>query len=249
MMKILQGISPKWRILSLLFMLIIGSTIWFVLDSQFIPDDQRWLTKQPCAPPCWEKITPGVTTAEQAEKLMQQNELVSDVKIFSPKNHLQDSSLSWNWRSTKTPGEAYFDSLTAPHTIKRIFVNLSRPVKLKDVIIAFGYPSHVRVSAGVPNVMENPRTMYDLTFYYIQSGFYLVLDRKSVGSGFIKPIISPETTFGTVIFFAPTIDGLSNAFGWNKDLVQNTLIPWQGMLDFDTYCKLQFKSEEIDNCK
>lgn len=248
-MKFLSGMHIKWRILGLLIMLSIGVILtWFLLDSQFIPDDHRWLTKQPCAPPCWEKITPGITTAEEAEKILKQNELMSDVEIFSPENHLQDSSVFWTWRSSKTPGEAYFDSLATPHTIKRIFVNLSRPVKLKNVISTFGYPSHVQVSVDAPNVQEESRLIYDLTLYYMEAGFYLVLDRNSAGSLFIKPTISPETTFGVVIFFAPSIDGLHTATGWDKNFIQDTLIPWQGMLDFDAYCLLQAKSEGLDTC-
>src|SRR5947209_4744604 len=49
------------------------------------PDWQyRWLKGIPCKPPCFEGITPGKTTAEEAVKLLQQNPMAAYVKTLPP---------------------------------------------------------------------------------------------------------------------------------------------------------------------
>ncbi len=110
-------------------------------------DDHGWLVKQPCAAPCWEGITPGVTTAEDAQKLLQQNASFSDVKFYIPKVSQENSGITWNWRGTNDDGEADFDGSSVTHVITTIRTSLPDPVTLGDVTAAYGYPNYVRAEA------------------------------------------------------------------------------------------------------
>src|SRR5512132_3259667 len=44
----------------------------------------RWLAGQPCAPPCWEGITPGKTRVDEAVALLNRHPMVTDIEIYRP---------------------------------------------------------------------------------------------------------------------------------------------------------------------
>jgi len=206
-------------------------------------DDHSWLMKQPCAAPCWEGITPGVTTAEDAQKLLQQNASFSDVKFYIPKVSQENSGITWNWRGTNDDGEADFDGSSVTHVITTIRTSLPNPVTLGDVTAAYGDPNYVSAEAQGG---DNPNQLaYGLYLYYISSGFYLNI--SNYGNVMVKPVITLETPIYSVSFFSASIDGLNIALGGNN--IQNQIIPWQGTFDFDVYCNLQYKSEAIWHCK
>lgn len=48
------------------------------LTESALPEDwsYRWLKGIPCRPPCWEGITPGQTTAREAEEILRQSPII-----------------------------------------------------------------------------------------------------------------------------------------------------------------------------
>ena len=198
-------------------------------------DYNRWLRKQPCAAPCWEGITPGVTTYKDAQKLLEQNSSFIKVEL-----HLPDE-ITWKWAGMDYGGRVGFDAWAKMPTIQFISVSLlPKPAKLKDVLTTFGNPSHVGVAVE-PGTDIGSGLAYSMYLYYVPSGFYLILG-ESGNAIFVKPSISPESEIENVIFFAPTMKGLK------ATNIRANPIPWQGTFDFDVYCKLQY-SNELDNCK
>jgi hypothetical protein len=210
--------------------------------SSTVSPSNRWLLKEPCAAPCWEGITPSVTTAEEAQKLLQQNPSFSDVEIRFMKDDPNSGWMTWIWRGTQIQSEAEFDGPSSEHIIYKVSIGLRDPIKLKDITSAYGYPTYVQAEAeggDIPNQLA-----YGLHLYYISSGFYLVISNTNV---MVKPIISSEALIGAVFFFSPSIQGLNKALG--RINIQNQLIPWQGTFDFDVYCNLQYKSDAIWHCR
>ena len=207
-----------------------------VTNTSVSPDYNRWLRKQPCTAPCWEGITPGITTYKQAQLLLDQNNFFTNVELKLP------TEITWDWRGTRRySGSARFDAWSAKPVIHSISIGSPESFKIKDVIAAFGYPSHVSVAAE-PGIDIGDGIVYSMYAYYVPYGFYLFLG----GTGdaiFIKPAVSPETLVGNVNFFVPSMDGLHNAN------VRENPILWQGTFDFDTYCKLQYGSEANSHCQ
>ncbi len=208
-------------------------------------EDHSWLMKQPCAAPCWEGITPGITTAEEAQKLLQMNGSFSDVSLYLPKKSPERSAVAWNWNGTNVSGEADFDASSPKHVLRKVVVGFITPVTLGDVTAAYGYPNYVSSEAQGGDIPD--QLTYDLYFYYISSGFYL--DIINLNNTMVKPAITLETPIYSVSFFSASIDGLNIALGGINTNIQDQLIPWQGTFDFDTYCRLQYKSDAIWHCK
>ncbi len=207
------------------------------------PDYNRWLRKQPCAAPCWEGITPGVTTYKDALHILAQNKF-----FWKVESHLPDG-ITWKWRGTKYPGVAIFDaSLTTP-VLDSITADSPDHIKLKDVTAVFGYPDYVEVFAE-PGTDIGSGMDYMMDFYYLQSGLDL---RIMQGGNIPPPQISPETLVNEVIFFASSLDGLYRMKGWHdpnaSDLFRQELLPWQGTLDFDKYCKLYYGAKADFHCQ
>lgn len=224
---------------------LIGLVACASLNPPTPPNDQDWLKKQPCAAPCWEGITPGVTTAEDAFKILQQNAYLSDqsfkLRTGSPRN----SSISWHWNGTEINGEADFDGTPAVHVIQMIRITLINPVQVKDVTAVFGNPDYVSVDAEYGT--DTDKLGYDMYLYFIRSGFRLLLVNNP--PDLAMPIITPETPVNYITFFPASLDGLATALRRDKTTLQVQLIPWQGTLDFETYCKLEYKSDTQAHCK
>ena len=212
------------------------------------PDYNPWLHKQPCAPPCWEGITPGVTTAEEAEELLLKNPLFSDAEVYIYQPSPQDSAVEGKWRGTDMGRVgANFDASASVHTIKWIGVRFPTDITIKDIVNAYGNPSHIMVSAGNEGPDIDDQIYYSIQVYYIQLGFSFAPKYGIEPS--VPPSISPETTVGYVEFFPTSIDGLSTAFRWDAERLKSELIPWQGTFDFDVYCKLRYAPDELWRCE
>jgi hypothetical protein len=201
----------------------------------------RWLLKEPCAAPCYEGITPGNTTGEEAQKLLQQNPAFSDVELHMPNGAPELSSITWNWSGTQIESEADFDGSLPEHIIYALGITLRDPIKLNDITSAYGYPTYVQAEAEGGDIPT--QLAYGLHLYYISSG--IDIDIYNHTSRLSKPIVSPETLVHAVGFFPPSMDGFHKAIG----RIDKLLIPWQGTFNFDLYCNLQYKSDAVWHCR
>ncbi len=112
---------------------------------------RNWLKGIPCHPPCFGEVTPGVTTADDAEKILNQNPMVepTSVRIW-PNYSKEKGAISWNWKGTtsKTDDDGYLLFMkVAPKTVDQIVIKLNNKVKLGDVVDTFSEPS-VTVHGG-----------------------------------------------------------------------------------------------------
>lgn len=105
------------------------------------PDYNRWLRKQPCAPPCWEGITPGITHYKDALAQLKQNQWFEKVEF-----HLPDS-ITWNWRGIIGGGRLEFDAWATSPVIQSIVIGSPQKISFKDVVAALGNPDYVTVTA------------------------------------------------------------------------------------------------------
>lgn len=60
---------------------VIGVESTSLLDETMLADDSV-VTGEPCAAPCWQGLTPGVSTWAEAEEILAANELVPDLEII-----------------------------------------------------------------------------------------------------------------------------------------------------------------------
>ncbi len=189
--------------------------------------EDRWLKGIPCRLPCWEGVTPGETSADDAVEILRKSPIISKVKI-QDSNRSYSGGIDWDWAAGGLGGSAYFNNGKPQQTI--LWTQLSLPpFTLAEVIQAYGEPSHI-VARRRDNTeaRETGRTIYDLHFVYVPYGFFLSENRLSS-----KPTFGRQEVFSTLTLFVPTAQGFSDATGIPPEF----LAPWQGFQTFDVYCR------------
>ena len=183
----------------------------------------RWLQGVPCSPPCWEGITPGATTAQQAISILKKNVLFEPSSIIT--RELKSSSyVVWYLMNGKEGGEAYYGSKSSNTVITSIRPIFDTSYKLKDIIQLYGEPEYVvaTYSRGV----ETAAHFYDLSFSYVTKGFTL---QSNTNGSVTMPTLSPEMYVKNPTFFV----AIKNL----KDFKPYSAVAWQGFEDFNFYCR------------
>jgi hypothetical protein len=200
--------------------------------------ERRWLQGIPCRAPCWEGVTPGVTSVSEAVDSLRRSSVTYDVWI-APNVGLPTGEIIWTWSGTSsmpvpyssTPsphpngGVAYYDAEAEPHVVYAIQPEFPTAFTLGEVVGAYGEPSHVMARAGL-----NPHgdgVWYGLSVVWMPQGFKLFprgLDGK-------PEAITATQAFSGVMFYAPGTDEAIS--GLNSDY----LAPWEGYQTFDYFCR------------
>lgn len=184
---------------------------------------QRWLKNTPCKSPCWEGITLGVTTKDDAIKLLVTNPLIK-ANSLTYDDDLKDTTIvEWRWLDDSVGGRMSYSKLTSQASISRIDVYYSEHYKLKDIFQAFGEPDYV---FAIRDYAEKP-PIFTIYFVYLKQGFLVYSDNNVTQ----KPKLSPDMTVRDPSFFAANTS--IKDFGYYSATAQ----PWQGFKDFDFYCR------------
>ncbi|MBN9391034.1 MAG: hypothetical protein J0I20_23600 [Chloroflexi bacterium] len=207
----------------------------------------RWLKGIPCRAPCFEGIIPGKTTATEALKLLQQNPLVINAKLnlHSPSSN-STNSITWEWSflptdDTSTGGEMDIYLNKPDQLINYIVPYFHSEYSLQEIIKAYGEPSHVSANF---TINPNYSISYGLAIYYQNVGLSLSTGSISRKGEPNKLTLTPQTTFGSIVFYAPDLTGKIVYTPVPQDPA--ILIPWQGYKDFDFYCRDAVKTQVTD---
>ena len=186
--------------------------------------DQGLVTGEPCAAPCWQHITPRVTTYQEASGLLKNNPLVKG-------ESLDLTSLDYMWwqSSASSPGVngwiSFRDGL-----VNQITVDLEYPLTVGQVIALLGEPDYVGVQPYLyPDAPAPPCD--SLTLVWMTHGVELVvpdIDERKAPAGPLR--ISPETQGLQVWYFQATTsfeDFISSKSSrWDY---KGPYQPWQGL--------------------
>ncbi len=186
----------------------------------------RWLKGIPCLPPCWEEITPGVTTRAN----------VTPMFVSKPQFELVDKKANplqfyWNTlnksKETLTGyGEILFEDSSLDSIVQSITVKYPLRIALGEVIYSFGEPSHVMAQT----VFESETHYWDIYFIWIDKGFLV----KSGGISNELPVINGELETRGAWYFTPGLEEFINA-GILVPISAEFLTPWKGYGAFLNY--------------
>lgn len=205
-----------------------------------VDQQTRWLTGIPCAPPCWEGITPGETSVQEAIELLNTNPYVSDVAYWSrPDDDV--GVIEWRWNDLNDGGVFEY-----PQTIEQdnstvrvswIDIYFARSVSLKKIREAYGEPSYIvpkKVDIFLPHGEQGGYShFYELTFVYLEHGFFVEILRAFDE----PPRLTPNMGLsGRVLFFPAGLEGLETVPTSKRGWQTSQMIPWQGFLGFSYYC-------------
>ena len=191
--------------------------------------EEHWLAGTICRPPCWEGITPGKTTGEEALSLLRSNALFAGITQDS-KSH--GGTILWSLveSSSKsyTGGVAFYGAITNP--VSYISTLVSHEVTISDIVSVYGMPNFIETASYGMREGEISHEGHTADLLFLQYGYAATL--KTIGQK--KPEISPETQIIKLRFFDPSA---SQSKVYSDLGIKPTRVnTWDGYKSFDYYC-------------
>jgi len=217
------------------FSLSLLAYFWLVSCTQPPPPDTSYLEGKPCAAPCWQGITPGVTDAKTALKIISDPTLVEQDSIRGGIDSKDSSRSGYTYRlvSGGSGSIGLKDGI-----VYGIDIGPSNDLTLGEVVNAFDTPDFVHVEDS-----SQERYCYAVDLYYLEKGIwvnagvckepnstYRLLERTAW--------VDPEIEVGGLTFFEPRPDlksALVDALLFtsdNAEVITAYAFPWKG---FDFY--------------
>lgn len=188
----------------------------YLLESQKptrVPRDvwiTRWLYNPSCLPPCWEMITPGVTTITKTVNILNNLAGVSNIVVTSGMS--TGMVINWDFNQSGGSGGAISDE----HGYVDV-INLGAAddqlLTVGEVISTYGPPSHVL--RGSRHLNES-----GLYIIYMDRGMFLYT-QLPVDDGKVK--VSPKTSVLELDFIQPGEESFLSTIHTLYDIVE-----WQG---------------------
>jgi hypothetical protein len=162
----------------------------------------RWLKDPICQPPCWENISPGKTSLEEAKSIVNSH---PDMKI----SYIDDVSISIRNKSE----EENFGLLTAPNgqTIQRISL-LTRQfsLELSEIVNLYGFPNEMLVFDS----SQDQFSVRWIDLLYYKHGMvvtYYPPPDKDHGN---EITLAPDTKIRGIGFYALQLENYFNSSQW-----------------------------------
>jgi len=139
---------------------------------QTAKDPLTILAMKTCEPPCWQDITPGITTLDEANSLIRQisiypenPDIFAPVGIFSHK----DVGVSFHFSESQIKVEIFVNDQGIVDYIKFIFTDRNRP-RLGDCINLYGEPQFIGLS--INRGLEFTESRFQIKYPQITLGFF-----------------------------------------------------------------------------
>lgn len=126
------------------------------------------VVNSPCSIPCWQNITPGLTKAEDLEKLLKAVPDIDEKEIVKlPAWNIFDGSYRFTFNDQKVEGEAYIKNDLVNNI--DLYGDLSIPIN--QIIQQYGNPDKFIVSSTfIPSLFGGDGVALDIYLVYLQKG-------------------------------------------------------------------------------
>lgn len=194
---------------------------------------RRWLQKVPCAAPCWEGIVPGITTVQEARRILSEPPLHFDIEAEG-----YSSPLSLYWiGSDYLYGEVIFDPKVQTPKVTELLVSLTRPFAISEVFAVYGEPDYLVIHSGTAEE-DTDIVFYSVSYVYPSHGLTFNV------SGTVAPL-SPGGETNWIVFFQPPPEGVDSLSYLSESMSGPgaQLVPWDGFKPFREYCVEAFPAD------
>jgi len=174
----------------------------------------RWLENPACCPPCWEGITPGVTTITEAVYIL--NHLAGVSKVEDTHGIL--TGIAYRWYFDQQGGEGMLTENEQGRVAGvELGVAYEQLLTIGEVISTYGSPSHVQ--RGGLHMGQS-----GLYIIYMERGMVLY-SILTIYDGSVK--VSPKTRVLELDFIQP---GEDSFIQYSRDF--NKIVEWQGYTSY-----------------
>jgi len=182
------------------------------------------LDKPVCLAPCWENITPGVTTREELSQMLNQGQGTFDIRA-SVGSFPWGDTLSWCEGGTGcgSSGDiSVFSAFDNKGIVQEVFLYPSIVLYLKDFVPLYGYPDKV----GFPEPASSDSIAIVVDLLYPRIGLILEFLSENKGS-FISPSVNIRKNLEIVHIFY-TVPGLNYYSLHNVSVNPFQQFEWKG---------------------
>jgi hypothetical protein len=203
-----------------------------------------------CSWPCWQGITPGITTISEALQKLQDSPLIpTKYAIQSNGSKTGLGTAKWLWYiDDKCIKEYGYDKRLEEYgymdwndgIVRRITLNAYPNISIGEIIKKFGPPEKI----GVIDCSDSPDGLqfWCGSLFYTKNGFEIDVmwnyDSENIQ-------ITPSDPIDSVVLFRPSVFTPSNIEGWlspesieHKRPVKGSPFDWKGFRDWDGYGNL-----------
>jgi hypothetical protein len=192
------------------------------------PVDRSLLTGDPCEPPCWQGLTPRISTEAEVDEFLRTSELVAQPTIhwgYLYNGAGEPVALQASWRSAGyTVGEFYLNSASVDDGLLRsIEIHLDYDATLEEVLERYGLPYKLW---SRPAGTHDPFALVNL--YYPECGLSVQVEVLRHDAE-----LRPDSPVTEVCYFAPVTRErfLDEAYELGIPMtgdLENWLWDWQG---------------------
>jgi hypothetical protein len=192
---------------------------------------ERWLTKQPCALPCFEGITVGITDLATADQLLNANPFVIDKRRVV----LGADVILWRWKDERYSSSDGVDSILSSRIefeagqARALGAYFPSGFTLAEVEKAYGTPTHVYLVKDRFVANQRPES-YGVLVVYLNNGFFIPA-RLSLNA--LKDPLSFALPLRHESFY---VFGKTDYFETTKGFDKNRLVKWSKDRSFADYC-------------
>jgi len=184
--------------------------------------DRSIITGDPCRPPCWQGIEPGITSGEQALNILGDLFIV-DPGSIKPNGTLESSGVLWDYRLGGKRRDAGMHWTSG--VVQEIRLGINFDLTVEEVIDHFGTPENVRVAGdGTPEFWY-----WLIILYYPEQGVEWIAYTEEY-SNLIEPVTSVEVIH---LYSAKSLEARIREIEetYSVDLDEDEFIPWEGYGD------------------
>lgn len=198
-----------------------------------------WLKSEPC----WEGITPGITSLAEAQLILEESAYFTDVKRFETSGFDPTFAIVWKWASTSLDGEAVAfktkNNLADDAIIDYLTIHFPAQFSLQDVIVEYGQPTHILpvVDIGDDGILKT----YGLEVYFEGKGI-LLYSRNHI---YVKPTLDENLEFAYVGFLPASREDMFRIFKLEANEFSSSFVEWRGFQAFEIYCELRYNDKSI----
>jgi hypothetical protein len=225
------------------FSLLIVCSIWAVITVKSIyatptlsPRREwvnKWLYDPTCQPPCWEGITPGVTSIDDVPKLLAN---VPGIWVTTPPTHYSfgsSESIEMQWRLAENAADSGLaeasDEQSRLVSYMILTTGSSQSFFLEDVILSYGFPSDAQIAECRPSIGIG--TDYCVVYViYRQSGMALELYLPGKHKDNWKVGVLPNASVEKIYFFPQEADTLEMII--NTQYAVSPPVKWKGYAEY-----------------
>jgi hypothetical protein len=213
----MKPIVERFRIRPTLVLALVSGAILLTLRLLWLDSegtvDKSVLTDLPCAPPCWQGITPGDQVME--------DEIVQLLNIMPSVDHVWQpisGTIAWYWKRGGANSIYRFGT-----TVNNISLSFNFRLTVAEIVEKYGIPE--AVNWGPPPLPEESHTFMNL--FYPTLGLQFITE---VSTRF-EPTIESSTRVSGATYFGPedSLESWLDALELQDNrALRATLQPWPG---------------------